>query len=179
MESLGGAERYGVKMVLSFKDLVDGLDKLYDFAGKLKRDISNYLENREKNRLLRSLREYISAYDADVTKIKAKIDYAQEKGDNEWFDRNRENIEKMFHKLSKDYWDTIVENFLSRAGEILADNPELREALIIKFQYEGVDEYDPDPFPIEIRTLPQLSWWINAVKEKTRTALKMLNNYIG
>ncbi len=165
-------------MLVSFKDLVEGLDKLYDFARKLQGDLSLYVESREEKKLLRSLREYINAYDAEVVKLKAKIDYAQQKGDKEWFERNRDNIEKMFYKLSGNYWDAIVDNFLNRAGELLHEDPDLREALIIKFQFEGIDDYDADPFPEEIRTLPDLSCWINAVGNKTRTALTLLNNRI-
>ena len=165
-------------MIASFKDLVEGLDKLYDFGKKLLSDVSKYIQTRDENKLLHSLREYISAYDAELSKLKAKIEYEKKRQNNEWFETNKTNIEAMFYKLIDTYSETI-QNFLQRAGEFLPNDPVLRDALIIKFQFEGVDEFDSDPFPEEIRTLSCLYNWINAVGEKTREALTLLNRHLA
>ena len=160
-------------------ETVEAIDRSYDLFKRVMEDFREYVRARQKAKMksaVLQIRRHVGEIDAVFSRLRAKMQVAVTRNDTAGFKMHQEEIARIKERVMDTSYELM--DALFNCDEYLGSYPKLRDALHLKLESEGVNDYDDEPPPTDEEMMFDFNWWVNVAGDYTRRALEMLNEHL-
>ena len=151
------------KVITDFGKIISGFRRFWRFRKKAK-----------MKKAVLGIRAHVGVIDSIFSTLRAKMRIALDRNDRTGFKMHQDEICQIYSRVTDTSHELL--QALSVCERYLDGYPKLKDALHLKLESEGVDDYGDESGPCD--DLDAFAWWVNVAGDYTRKALDLLNEHL-